>query len=222
MSSEIPSSIVAVTGGHGSLGRATAEAFRLAGAEIHAPGHQELDICDPDAVATYFEALPRLDLLVANAGIAQDAPVARMSSGAWETVLATNLTGTFRCARAAAKIMVRQRIGHIVLIGSRSALTGPAGQANYAAAKAGLSGLTKSLAAELGARNIRVNCILPGFLETPFTEQITEKRRAEILSEHALPAPNTPDAAARFIAFLHTSMPHTSGQIFSLDSRINP
>ena len=222
MPPEITPPVVAVTGGKGSLGKATAEAFALAGAEVHAPGHQELDVCDPIAVATFFEALPRLDLLVANAGVAQDGTVARMTATAWETVLATNLTGTFRCARAAAKIMVRQRIGHIILIGSRSALTGPAGQANYAAAKAGLTGLTKSLAAELGSRNIRVNCVLPGFLETPFTAGVTEKRRTEILAEHTLPATNTPEAAAGFIAYLHASMPHTSGQIFSLDSRINP
>jgi NAD(P)-dependent dehydrogenase (short-subunit alcohol dehydrogenase family) len=212
--------VAVVTGGAGALGTAVRDALVAAGLTVHAPGHTELDVCDPDAVRHYFAALPAIDLLVANAGVAHDALLARMDSSAWETVLQTNLTGAFRCARAVARPMARARTGHIITIGSTSALTGPAGQANYAAAKAGLLGLTKSLAHELGPRGIRANCVLPGFLETPFTARITEKRRAEILDAHALPHPNTCTHAARFIAFLHTSMPHTSGQVFSLDSRI--
>ena len=103
-----------------------------------------------------------------------------MSPDDFSAVLDVNLSGAFRVARAALKIMSRQRGGHIVFIGSFSALSGPAGQPNYAAAKAGLIGLTQSLAREYGARNIRVNCVLPGFLETRMTARLGDELRAQV------------------------------------------
>ena len=106
-------------------------------------------------------------------------------------------------------------------IGSYSALSGPAGQANYAAAKAGLIGLTQSIAKEYGARNVRANCVLPGFLETKMTRHLlaNDEWREELTKTHALGRLNTPQDAARFIVFLH-SMQNVSGQVFQLDSRV--
>ena len=159
-------------------------------------------------------------LVVADAGLVVDALTATMTSMQWENVLSVNLDGAFRCSRAALKMMVKQRSGHIINIGSFSALSGPVGQANYAAAKAGLLGLTKSLALEYGQRNIRCNCVLPGFLETKMTRALLEKRRPEILATHALGRLNSIADAARFIAQLD-SFSHLSGQVFQLDSRVH-
>jgi 3-oxoacyl-[acyl-carrier protein] reductase len=135
--------------------------------------------------------------------------------------LEINLSGGFYVSRAALKIMSKQRHGHIVMIGSFSALKGPVGQANYAAAKAGLIGLTQSLAQEYGSRNIRVNCVLPGFLETKMTAGLTPNAREKFRQSHALGHFNTTTQVADFISFLDQQLPHTSGQIFNLDSRIH-
>ena len=142
-----------------------------------------------------------------------------MSHADWDTVLDTNLTAAFHTARAAARPMARQRSGHIVNIGSYSALSGPPGQANYAAAKAGLHALTQSLAAELGPRNVRANTVLPGFIDTKLTSAVTPDRRQAVLAQHTLARFNTPRAVAKFITHLHLHLPHTSAQLFNLDSR---
>lgn len=180
-----------------------------------------MDVTCTAAVDDYLRGLPRLDLLVNNAGAVDDALMAGMTNESFGSVLEVNLTGAFRCARAAVKRMSRQRSGHVINVGSFAALTGTAGQANYAAAKAGLIGLTKSLAAEYGARNVRCNCVLPGFLETRMTRAVLERRREEVLARHALGRLNTLEDAARFIVMLD-SMAHVSGQVFQLDSRIGP
>ena len=114
--------------------------------------------------------------------------------------------------------MVKQRDGHIINIGSFAALNGTPGQSHYAAAKAGLIALTKSTALEYGARNVRCNCVLPGFLETKMTKQTLDKHRERILASHSLGRLNTVEDAARFIAQLD-SFAHLSGQVFQLDSR---
>jgi 3-oxoacyl-[acyl-carrier protein] reductase len=116
--------------------------------------------------------------------------------------------------------MVKQRSGHILLIGSRAAKHGTRGQSAYAAAKAGLVGLAQSIAKEYGARNIRCNVILPGFLETKFTANLPEKRREEIRAEHVLGRFNTVENSAHAIAFL-ARLDHVSGQVFTLDSRMD-
>jgi len=214
--------VAVVTGALGALGGAIARELERSPsfAAVHAPGRGELDVADPDAVAAYFAGLSRIDLLVNNAGITRDATIAKLSESDWDAVNDTNLRGAFLCSRAALRSMIRRRTGHIVNIGSFSALRPPFGQVAYAAAKAGLVGLTQSLAEEVGKRRIRVNCVLPGFLEgTGMTKDLPESvidlaRRAHVLGRF-----NTPADAARFIALLDT-LEAVSGQVFQLDSRI--
>lgn len=213
------SSIALVTGGAGDLAQAISAELKLHALTVLAPSRAELDVTDAASLVTQFEKIPRLDLLVCNAGLILDKSLASMSESDFTRVLDVNLTGAFRVARAALKLMSKQRSGHIVFIGSFSALSGPFGQSNYAAAKAGLIALTQSLAREYGARNIRVNCVLPGFLETKMTAHLNVDLRAKFKQAHALGRCNTSAEAARFIRFLHLEMPHTSSQVFSLDSR---
>lgn len=210
-----------ITGGAGDLAQAVAAELRGAGFIVLAPGRAELDVTRADSVRGFFATLPALDLLINNAGVCRDVSVLKMSEADFDQVVDVNLKGAFLTTQAAVKLMSKQRRGHIVNIGSYSALSGPAGQANYAAAKAGLIGLTQSIAKEYGARNIRANCILPGFLETKMTRHLLQDAawKENLLSAHALGRLNSPQDAARFIAFLH-SMENISGQIFQLDSRV--
>ncbi len=207
-----------ITGGQGDLAQGIRTELESAGWEVLAPGHDELDVLCPKA---YFAQLDRLDLLVNNAGLLRDAPIAKMTAEEFDSVVDVNLKGAFLCTQAALKLMSRQREGHIINIGSYSALSGPAGQSNYAAAKAGLIALTQSTAREYGARNVRANCILPGFLNTKMTRHLLEDAafREQLLAQHTLGRLNTPQDVARFILFLH-AMPNVSGQVFQLDSRI--
>ena len=208
-----------ITGGEGDLARHIRAELESAGWDVLAPGRAELDVLQPKA---FFAQIDRLDLLVNNAGIFRDAPLVKMTNEDFEAVLDVNLKGAFLCTQAALKLMSRQREGHIINIGSYSALSGPAGQANYAAAKAGLIALTQSTAQEYGSRNIRANCLLPGFLETKMTRHLLEDAewKQRLLSQHTLGRLNTPEDAARFILMLQ-SMPAISGQVFQLDSRIH-
>jgi 3-oxoacyl-[acyl-carrier protein] reductase len=209
-----------ITGGEGGLGRALAAAFDAAGHPVLHPGHRELDVTDERAVRDFFRDHPA-ELLVCNAGLTRDAPLARLGEAAWDEVMAVNLRGAAACAAAAARGMLRARRGHLVFISSFSALHPPGGQAAYAAAKAGLLGLAKSLARELGPAGIRVNTILPGFLDTPMTAGLSGERRAQVRRDHVLDRFNTPEAVAAFLVHLHDHLPHTSGQVFQLDSRIH-
>jgi len=209
---------IVITGGGGDLARALVAA--LPGDNVLAPPRAELDVRDETQVNAYFARLPRLDVLIANAGLTRDSALASLAMADLDAVLAANLRGAFLCARAALKLMVRQRSGHILLIGSRAGKHGTRGQSAYAAAKAGLVGLGQSLAKEYGARNVRCNVVLPGFLQTKFTAHLPEKRLAEIRDEHALGRFNTPENAARAIAFL-ARLDHVSGQVFTLDSRMD-
>jgi 3-oxoacyl-[acyl-carrier protein] reductase len=207
-----------ITGGEGDLARHIRAELESAGWEVLAPGRAELDVLQPKA---FFAQIERLDLLVNNAGVFRDASLLKMTEEDFDAVLDVNLKGAFLCTQAALKLMSRQREGHIINIGSYSALSGPAGQVNYAAAKAGLIALTQSTAKEYGSRNIRANCLLPGFLETKMTRHLLEDAawKEQLLSQHTLGRLNTPQDAARFIVMLH-SMPAVSGQVFQLDSRI--
>jgi 3-oxoacyl-[acyl-carrier protein] reductase len=209
-----------VTGGVHGLGKVIADALRADGMEVFAPGSSEMDVRDAEAVKKYIGGVGDLDLLVLNAGITEDKPLARMRSEDWDRVMEVNLTGAFLGAREVARGMARRRCGHIVFISSFSALHPPVGQANYAASKAALLGLMKSMARELGPRNVRVNAILPGFLETCMTENLSDGVRESVREAHVLGHFNTPQAVADFVVFLHGRMPHTSGQEFNLDSRI--
>lgn len=214
--------VALITGGAGDLAMAVKTELERQGWQVHAPDRLELDVTDKASVERSFAPLQQLDLLVHAAGITRDALMLKMSEEDFSQVLEVNLKGAFLCSQAALKIMLRQRRGHLVHIGSFSALDGPAGQANYAAAKAGLIGLTQSLAAEYGPRGIRANCVLPGFLDTKMTRHLLqdEAHARHILATHALGSLNTVQDAARFIAFLD-SLPHVSGQVFQLDSRLH-
>jgi 3-oxoacyl-[acyl-carrier protein] reductase len=211
---------VIITGGAGDLARGIACCFEGQGYTVLAPGRDALDVADPDQVTSWFKRVPLCDVLINNAGNLADSPFVKMTEAGWSRVIDVSLSGAFRCSKAVLRPMRKAGGGHIINIGSYSALTGPAGQANYAAAKAGLIGLTLSLAKEMGSSNIRVNCVLPGFLETKFVSDVTPAAAAAILNEHQLARFNTVEDAARFVAFLDT-MANVSGQVFQLDSRVS-
>lgn len=212
---------VLITGGRGDLGKAIHQELEAKGFRVFAPGRAELNVADPSSIAAYFASLPKLDLVVHCAGVLRDRRFAAMTEDDFETVLKVNLTGAFQVSQAALKSMAKQRHGHLLFIGSNSARWGAIGQANYAAAKAGIIGLTHSLAREYGPRNIRVNCILPGLLETKMTSHLSPEILEQIRASHTLGRFNTCDEVAKFVAFLEANLPHTSGQIFQLDSRVN-
>ncbi|MCJ2116858.1 3-oxoacyl-[acyl-carrier-protein] reductase [Methylobacterium sp. J-001] len=193
-----------VTGATGGLGQAIARALHAQGATVALSGTKpaalealaaELgeraspvaaDLSDKESVEGLVPAaeaaIGPLDILVNNAGITRDNLFMRMKDDEWEQVLAVNLTAAFRLSRAAVKGMMRRRSGRIVNIGSVVGSTGNPGQGNYAAAKAGLVGMTKALAAEVASRGITVNCIAPGFISSPMTDALNEKQREGILT----------------------------------------
>jgi 3-oxoacyl-[acyl-carrier protein] reductase len=176
------------------------------GAEM--PGALALrgDVADAGAVDAAFDAAERahgpVEVLVANAGMVRDGLTARMSAADFDQVVDVNLRGAFHCARRAVPGMVRARFGRIVFTGSVVGLSGGAGQVNYAAAKAGLVGMARSLARELGARHITANVVAPGFIETDMTAALPERRREE--SRRAIPAGRfgAPWEVAAVVAFL--------------------
>ena len=209
-----------ITGGSGGLGQAIVAEFAVASWEVAAPAHDELDVADSAAICRYFESRS-VDLLVCAAGITRDAPLSRLDEAAWDEVVAVNYRGAAACAAAVMPRMIERKSGHVVFVSSYSAIHPPQGQAAYATAKAALLGLTTSLARDNGIHGIRINALLPGFLETGMTNSVSIKRKAEIQSNHVLGRFNTPATVARFVRHLHENLPHTSGQVFQLDSRIS-
>ncbi len=210
---------VLITGGEGDLAIAIGEALS-GGMEVYSPGRVQLDVTDASSVSEYFERLGDLDLLICNAGVTDDGLLLRMGESSWDTVMNVNLKGAYLVAKSAAKLMMKRRRGHIIFISSYSAYSPPLGQANYASAKAGLEGMAKSLAAELGSRNVRVNVVVPGYMETKMTADLSDDVRSKALDKHCLNQFNDVQAVAKFIKNLHFEMQHTSGQVFHLDSRI--
>jgi 3-oxoacyl-[acyl-carrier protein] reductase len=166
----------------------------------------ELDVSLPSSIETAMksalEEFGQIDVLVNNAGIAEDNLILRMSREAWDRVLMTNLTGAFLLIQAVVKSMVRRRYGRIVNVTSVVGLMGNAGQANYAAAKAGLVGLTRSVARELGSRNVTCNAVAPGFIATAMTDRMTEQAREALSGQIPLQRLGTPDDVAGAVAFL--------------------
>jgi 3-oxoacyl-[acyl-carrier protein] reductase len=165
-----------------------------------------LDLADPvsveNGVKSVLAAHGQIDVLVNNAGVTEDNLLLRMSKEAWDRVISTNLTGVFLLTQAAVKAMLRKRYGRIVNITSVVGLMGNAGQVNYAASKAGLIGLTKSVARELASRNITCNAVAPGFIGTALTEKMTDDARESLYGQIPLGRVGTPDDVAAAVAFL--------------------
>lgn len=207
-----------ITGGSGGLGQAVIQAFSTPDWEVCAPGREKLDLLDPGAIRAVLSSVP-VDLLVCAAGIIHDAPLARMEEPKWDEIFSVNFTAAAACSAAVLPGMIGRGRGHIVFISSQSALHPPVGQAAYATAKAALLGLTEDLAREHGRNGVRVNAVLPGFLETRMTSTVSAHRKANVLADHTLGRFNTPEAVAGFIRFLHERLANTSGQVFRLDSR---
>jgi len=167
---------------------------------------RELNVTDTAAaaetIAAIHEAHGSLDILVNNAGITRDQLLVRMKPEDWDLVLSINLDGVFNVTQPAAKLMMRAKRGRIVNVASVVGLMGNAGQANYAASKAGLIGFTKSLARELGPRNVTVNAVAPGYIQTPMTDKLTDDQREALMKNIAIPRLGTPDDVAEAVAFL--------------------
>ena len=180
-----------------------AEELTAAGSEVHV---LQLDLVDAEGVGPKLKELPdpfsEIDILVNNAGITADNIFVRMKLEEWEKVLRVNLTGAFAVTRAVRRGMMRRRWGRIISISSVVGLMGNAGQANYAAAKAGLVGFSKSLAREIASRNVTVNVVAPGFIETAMTEQIPEKSRDGLLGAIPLKRLGGVDDIAAAVTFL--------------------
>jgi 3-oxoacyl-[acyl-carrier protein] reductase len=160
-----------------------------------------------------------LDVLVNNAGITKDGLLVRMTEEAWDDVMDTNLKGPFLCIRAVSEIMSKQQNGHVINVSSISGVQGREGQANYSASKAGLIGLTRACARELGRSNIKVNAVLPGYIATDMGERVSDGIYQRVLRENALNRVSDPEEVADFIYHL-SLMNNVSGQVFNLDSRI--
>jgi 3-oxoacyl-[acyl-carrier protein] reductase len=191
-----------VTGASGGIGSALARQLHGQGARVVLSGRRRealdelaallgervavepCELADPgaaDGLIKAVEATGALDILVNNAGLTRDGLALRLKDEDWQTVLDVNLSAVFRLTRGALRGMMRRRWGRIVNVTSVVALTGNPGQANYAAAKAGMIGMTKSLAAEVASRGITVNCVAPGFIRTPMTEALSEEQQARLL-----------------------------------------
>ena len=181
-----------------------------------------LDVNDGAAVEAAIDAIVAagggLHVLVNNAGITRDALAMRMKDEAWDAVLDTNLKAVFRCCRAAIRPMMKQRFGRIVNITSVVGASGNAGQANYAAAKAGVAGMTRALARELGSRNITVNCVAPGFIATDMTEVLPEAQKAALLAQIPLGRLGQADEIAAAVEFLASAR---AGYITGTELHVN-
>ena len=232
-----------VTGASQGIGRACATELARAGARVVAGARQQeklaqlveeirseggqaeavpLDVSSPDSIkAAFAQAVERfgpVTILVNNAGVTRDGLALRMSSEAWHQVLETNLTGSFLCVQAALQGMMKQRWGRIINVTSVVALSGNPGQANYVSAKAGLIGLTKSLALEIASRNITVNAVAPGFIATGMTEALDEKVREQILTAVPLKRMGEPEEIAKAVAFLAgEDASYITGQVLSVN-----
>jgi 3-oxoacyl-[acyl-carrier protein] reductase len=216
-----------ITGATGGIGAAIAEALHAQGATVALSGTRQnvLDemktklglrvhaiACDLTAPEEVEKLVPQaeaqmgsLDILVSNAGITRDMLAMRMKDEDWAAVLDVNLTAAFRLARAALRGMMKRRFGRIIGITSIVGVTGNAGQANYAASKAGMIGMTKALAQEVASRGITANCVAPGFIETPMTASLNEKQKEAILGSVPCGRLGSPAEVASAVVYLASS-----------------
>jgi 3-oxoacyl-[acyl-carrier protein] reductase len=180
------------------------------------------DVSDAAVITALLEALVQemgaVDVLVNNAGITRDGLIFRMPVEQWEKVLRINLTSAFLCSQVVARHMIKQRRGSIINMASVVGIGGNAGQANYAASKAGLIGLTRSLAKETGGRGVRVNAVAPGYIDTDMTRALPEQAREAFLTQVALHRAGTPQEVAKAVTFLASDMStYISGDVLRVD-----
>lgn len=217
--------VAVVTGASRGIGRAIAERLANEGARVACVSRTQgyaVDVSDADALqktaARILEDFGRVDILVNNAGVTRDGLSMRMSLEDWDTVLDTNLRAAFVFSQALMRPMIKQRSGRIINISSISGLIGNAGQANYAASKAGLIGLTKTLARELAGRGITVNAVAPGLIETDMTGALSEEIRQSILEKVPLKKLGQPEDIAAAVAFLASAeASYITGQVLTVD-----
>jgi 3-oxoacyl-[acyl-carrier protein] reductase len=229
-----------VTGSTRGIGRAIADALAGAGARVAVVGRDQAksaeaaaaigggaqgfaaDVGDPASIAALVEAVEKtfgqIDILVNNAGLTRDNILFRIKDDDWDTVIDANLRGAFLAIRAASRGMIKRRWGRIVNIASIVGITGNKGQANYAASKAGLIGLTKSVAKELGSRNVLVNAVAPGFIETDMTAAMTPDARAALSGQIPLERLGSPRDIAGVVTFLASDYAsYITGQTLVVD-----
>jgi 3-oxoacyl-[acyl-carrier protein] reductase len=243
MNNRFEGKVAVITGGCRGIGKAIVEKFASGGAIVYAldyviPANDEKfiedeilskrvkciqvdvtqDISINNAVEQILKEAGRIDILVNNAGITRDNLVLRLSEQDWDSVIDTNLKGAFLCSKAVAKPMMSQRNGRIINLGSIVGTIGNAGQSNYSASKAGLVGLTKSLAKEFASRNILVNCIAPGYVITPMTHKLTEEQRQAFLNNIPLKRGAEPADIANVAAFFASEeSSYVTGQVIHVD-----
>ncbi len=243
MNNKFSDKVAVVTGGCRGIGKAIVLHFLSEGAKVYALDYNvptadevfienaelaqnvrvmQLDVTNSVQVETIFEKIQeesgQIDFLVNNAGITRDGLLLRIPESNWDAVLDTNLKGVFLCTKAVAKYMISKRYGRIINVGSVVGIMGNAGQANYSASKAGLIGFTKSVAKELGGRNILVNYIAPGFVKTPMTDVLTDEQKEEFLKNIPLRRAADPKDIANVVAFFCSEeSSYLTGQVLHID-----
>ena len=241
MSDSLQGQVALVTGASRGIGRAIAAALAVRGATVigtattetgataigealaaHAGRGIVLDVNDGVALDAAVEAIVKrhagLHILVNNAGITRDSLAMRMKDADWDAVLDTNLKAVFRASRAVMRTMMKQRYGRIVNITSVVGASGNPGQANYAAAKAGVAGMTRALAREMGSRGVTVNCVAPGFIATDMTDGLTDAQKAALLAQIPVGRLGTPQEIADAVLFLASP---TAGYITGTELQVN-
>jgi len=238
--SDLAGKVALVTGGSRGIGKAIAARLHAAGAKVAIAARDQakvaaaarelgdraagfaVDVADADVVTKMIDAVEKslgpIDILVNNAGVTRDGLLVRMSDDDWDAVLDTNLKAAFITMKAVTRGMMKRRWGRVINITSVVGLTGNAGQANYAASKAGLIGLTKSVAKELASRNILVNAVAPGFIDTDMTRDLTEEQRKQLLDLIPLARLGTGDDIAGAVLFLASDQAsYITGQVLVVD-----